>query len=479
MLLVAIGVVYRLYRLTAPLGDAHAFRQTQTASSVWLYHRLGFDLFDYHVPMFGGGYWILEFPFYQWIVFGLTEVFGHRETMGRLVSILAYVGTSALLYRITHRLTGRRGAAVGALLFLSLLPITVYFQRAVMIDPLLIMMSLLVAYALLRLVEQFRWTWFAILAVAVVVTALGKANLLVVLMGLIVPLGLRVMLDRRTPLPGRIGLVVLPIVTGVLFKLWLNRADRINEASNGMTFASMRWWYLGTDFLDGALWRTVGQRVFDQLTLGGLLAVVAGMVAVGSVRTRHRLELVAMFVGAVISIGIFKNLNGVHDYYQLPYYPILAVFGGLGLLSLHDGVARLSRSGAIRVMAAVAATLGIVWTLNLFNGYFGNNAVSTAWREAGAKLRAATPDEKLLIIQEGGDPNEPNLLYEARRIGWRINNDRQEEATRIARTTRDLGAIVVYLGAGGMPSWVPPLAAERGWRQVPTTPDIAVWRAPG
>ena len=106
------GVLLRLYRFNAPLLDQHAFRQTQTASEVWLWDVFGFTPFEYHVPVYGGGHWVLEFPWYQWIVYAFTAVFGFHEQFGRLVSILAFVACAYLLFQIGRRLLGSRAAAV-------------------------------------------------------------------------------------------------------------------------------------------------------------------------------------------------------------------------------------------------------------------------------------------------------------------------------------------------------------------------------
>ena len=59
---VLVGILMRLYRFGSPILDAHAFRQTQTASVVWLWDRFGFDPISYRMPMFGAGHWVLEFP---------------------------------------------------------------------------------------------------------------------------------------------------------------------------------------------------------------------------------------------------------------------------------------------------------------------------------------------------------------------------------------------------------------------------------
>jgi hypothetical protein len=334
-------------------------------------------------------------------------------------------------------------------------------------------------YAAVRLAEGFTWRWSTVCGGALLVTALGKANLVVIFGLPVLIIGLRVLLNRATPRAGRIALIAWPVVTGVLFLAWLRHADAMNEASNGMTFADLRHWYLGTTFTDTEVWRTVLGRMLEQLTPLGAIVVVLGALTIPGLRTPFRLETGALIVGSAVSIGVFANLNRVHDYYQLPYYSVLSLLGGIGLCAVIDGVSRVSRDGALRVTATFAITLALLWWVALMSSYFAKDAVNTGWRSQGRELSANTPDRRLLLIQENADPNEPNIWYEARRIGWRVRNDDERTATRIVRSTPDLGAIVVILGAGGVPLWARTLADERGFRNTHTSEFIVVFRAPG
>ena len=459
--LILIGVLARFYRFGGALGDQHAFRQTQTASQVWLYDRFGFDLLDYHVPMFGGGYWLLEFPFYQWVVYGLSLVTGFHEELGRLVSIASFAGAACALYGITKRLTGRRLTAVGSVFFLSFMPISVFYGRAFIIDPFFLMTALVMVYATLRLTERFSWVWLSAAGAALMVTTLGKANMVFVFGLPVAIMALRVLRDRATPMAGRIALVAWPLVTGVLFKLWVDHADRVNQESNGLSFEELRPWLLGSTFTDAELWRTILERFEQQLTPVGLLVVVLGALAIRQLPAPHRLEVAALLVSSFVSMGVFANLNRIHDYYQLPYYAVLALLGGMGLCVIADGVSRVSRPGAVRLVAAIGVTLGLLWFVSLMGTFFAPGAVNLGWRFQGQELAANTPDTRLLLIEENADPFQPNLWYEARRI---------------VRTTPDLGAIVVIQGAGGVPLWARELAAERGFRITHTSPFIVVFR---
>ncbi len=474
--IIVAGVMLRLYRLGAPLLDQHAFRQTQTASQVWLWDKLGFSPFEYNVPMYGGGNWVLEFPWYQWIVFGLTSIFGLHEELGRLVSIAAFVAAAYLLFEIGRRLLGSRAAGVAAVAFLAFMPISVFYFRAYLIDPLLLAVALLMLLAAIRMYERFTWTWTAVFIASVFVVALGKANLLVVFsLPILVLLG-RAAIRRTLPWTGIVAILAGGVASLATLLAWTRHADALNVPSNGQTFSNMRWWYFGSTVFDANLWHTVAQRMLDNLTVVGVIFVGIGIAGIAALRSGHRLVLVALVLSNVASIAIFANLNRIHDYYQLPYYATLALLGGLGVWTAASLALRIARNSAIQLAAGILLGLALVWTTTLFSSsYFADQAVNYAWQAQGAELSAATPDKPMVLLADAADPNEPILFYEARRIGWRVPTEDPALARRRVREAKDLGALVIQKGPSGVPSWVAPLAGSAGFRLTYDGPTFAVF----
>lgn len=474
--IVLVGVIERLYRFTAPILDQHFFRQTQTASQVWLWDRFGFSLFDYHVPMFGGGYWVLEFPWYQYVVYGLSLVFGFHEELGRVVSIAAFVASAYLLYEIGRRLLGSRAAAIAAVTFLAFMPITVFYYRAFIIDPFIITFALLMLLAALHMSARITWPWLATFLFAAFVTALGKANLIVVFALPVLALLYRGFVRQRASRAQWGVLVGGAMVTLAALIAWTRHADALNLASNGMTYSNMRWWYFGSRVFDAELWTTVGERFVDNLSPFGVVIVALGIAAVPRLRSGYRVELVLLVLSIPVSVSIFANLNFVHDYYQLPYYVTLSLFGGLGVWSVASLALRISRGAAIQLASGLLLGLVAIWSYTLFVGtFFSKNALGAAGNaEIGKVIRDNTPDKPIITLGEGDDPREPTVLYEARRIGWRLNSLEPRAATRQLAEARDLGAVVVFKGPAGVPPWVIPAAGRRGLAPALDTPQMLI-----
>jgi 4-amino-4-deoxy-L-arabinose transferase-like glycosyltransferase len=474
--IIVVGVVERLYRFTAPILDQHFFRQTQTASQVWLWDRFGFSFLDYHVPMFGGGYWVLEYPWYQAVVYALSLVFGFHEELGRVVSIAAFVASAYLLYEIGRRLLGSRAAAIASVAFLAFMPITVFYYRAFLIDPFIITFALLMVLAALRLSERITWPWMGVFLGATFVTALGKTNLIVVFALPVLTLLYRAFVMKRAARAQWAALVGGAVVILVAVIAWTRHADAINLASNGMTYGNMRWWYFGSRIFDASLWTTIGERFVDNLSPVGIVMVGLGLSAIPRLRSGYRLEVALLALSVPISISIFANLNIVHDYYQLPYYPTLSLLGGLGVWSVASLALRVSRPAAFQLAAGLMIGLIGIWSYTLFVGtFFSKDAIGALGnRDIGQVIQVHTPDKPIVTLGEGDDPREPTVLYEARRIGWRLNSlDPAGAKAQIAKAP-ELGAIVVFKGPTGVPSWVLPAGAARGLTPAFESPQMLI-----
>jgi Dolichyl-phosphate-mannose-protein mannosyltransferase len=478
-IVLTVGVLLRLYRFSDPILDAHAFRQTQTASSIWLFDRFGFDPTAYRVPMFGGGHWVLEFPWYQSVAFGLTKFGFGVEAAGRLVSIAAFVVGALLLFGIARRLFASDRTALLAVVIFAVCPFLVFWYRTVMIDPLLVTLALLGLYAALRIAENWSWLWFAVLAVDLPVVILGKSNLALIFgpaAVISVIRGLRRPGAPRLAIPALVGVGILSIA---LYVPWLHHADDLNILSNGMTFAGMRDWFFGSRLLDAGLWTTVGERFISNLALPGIVLVCVGLVAIPRLRSGRRAELVALIVAGLVSIAVFANLNFVHDYYQLPYFVTLTLLAGLGLSTLAGAAERFAYGAGRPTVVAVLLLLAVVWGVGLFRGYYAPGSVQIASQALGREIGAHTPDQRILLLSEGADPNYPVLFYEARRIGWGVPTADEAQVARRLTEAPDVGAVVLLKGAAGVPPYLAPLAARFGFHESYSTPGTMVFRRAG
>lgn len=476
--LIAAGVALRTYRLTAPLLDQHLFRQTQTASTVWLFERFGYDPLHYRVPMWGAGNWVLEFPTYQSLVYAITRVTGDHEWVGRVVSITAFAVGTWILFLLVRRWTGSTRAAVVAVAVAAFLPMSVFYSRAFMIDPLVIALTLGCLLAATHLLERFTWPAFTAYAATLLLAALTKPTIVAALGLPLVTLAVRTLWSRATPRAGRLALGAAWLVTLGLVLAWARHSDRVNLRSNGMSYADMRDWYFGSTIAP-RLWIRMGDRLLEQAGWLGIALLVVGLVAIPWVRTRHRPETVALVLSAPVTVIVVANLNIIHDYYQLPYVATAALLIGLGTATLMGWA---ERTWDVRVATVGAATLvialGALWTQSLFGTYFAPGAIQTPIADMARELRAHTPDERIIVVQSLATGNDPVLFYEARRIGWRVASEDPEQVAQILANAPGGQTVAVIGGPAAVTPALQRVVDRAGLVRTYESPVVVVFSPP-
>src|SRR6478672_827370 len=149
--ILALGAALRLYHVTAPFLDAHAWRQLDTAAMARNFYEGPFFPLDPRVDWGGRqGYLEAEFPLVPAVIAVLYRLFGLHEVLGRFVVIACSLGLVWCVYRLALALDGRASVARAAAFLMAISPAAVFFGRIVIPDT---PMMFLLALALLAFVE--------------------------------------------------------------------------------------------------------------------------------------------------------------------------------------------------------------------------------------------------------------------------------------------------------------------------------------
>ena len=152
--ILALGAALRLYHVTAPFLDAHAWRQLDTAAMARNFYEGPFFPLDPRVDWGGrNGYLEAEFPLVPAVIAVLYQLFGLHEILGRLLVIGSALGLIWCVYRLAIALDGRVAVARAAAFLMAISPAAVFFGRIVIPDTPMIFLS---ALALLGFVEFAR-----------------------------------------------------------------------------------------------------------------------------------------------------------------------------------------------------------------------------------------------------------------------------------------------------------------------------------
>lgn len=353
---------------TAPLLDQHAFRQTQTALTVYWYVRDGIDLLRPPLPLFGTAHPSIpfEFPLYQALAAGLLKLVGAGSVDAvtaacRGLSFAFHLLAAWPLHRLARRHFAPLAADAAVLLWVAL-PYSVFWSTSAMIE------STAVALVLLHLdlVDRAGTATragglIAMAAVAGTLAATVKITTFVVYLpmaGLLYAVGRELWRPANWRLRDPAVLVfaaALPMAAAFAWTGWADFVKQQNLIGGvGLTSSELARWNFGTleQRLSPDIWKAVAVTLgVTVLGLPGALAFLAGVV-----RTLGDARRMAWLVPGILGPLTFLNLYFVHDYYAYAIVPVLVVLTAWG-------IAWLAEAGRGRWYAAAAAPLlvAMIW----------------------------------------------------------------------------------------------------------------------
>lgn len=153
-LVLLAGVTARLYGITNPLLDNHAWRQADTASMAANFLEYGFfpmlPQLNYDGP--GPNYAELEFPVIPLLVAALWKLLGQSDLIARAVAVSFATGTLALVYLLGKEIYDRKSGLL-AMAFFTVNPMAIYYGRSVMPEGPMLFFATAAVYHLVRWVK--------------------------------------------------------------------------------------------------------------------------------------------------------------------------------------------------------------------------------------------------------------------------------------------------------------------------------------
>lgn len=463
LILHAAGVL--LASLDLPLLEAHGFRQTQTANTVyWILE--GGPLVLYETPV-GGAPWAIpfEFPIFHWIVAVVSLLGVPLDFAGRLVSFLFLVACLAPILSIGRRLSlSSRTVWVFAVLFFAC-PLHIFWGRAFLIETCALFFALLFFSAYLAaLARPTAWPLaraaglgcLAILAKATTLPAFSFLAGLMFLGGFVRALRSEGRAVRLGPWIALSVVLVLPYPVGLG---WIAITDAVKLA-NGLLGPTLRtenlhWHNYGSsDFrFSVVFWQgiVVGRILPDIYGLAPAFPVA--LVTVALFYKRWRIYALLPLICFFIPLVIFTGLHTIHNYYQVAIAVFLLAALAFGIVALTE---RLGSRPVVFVTAAVAALqlLGFA-----FGGYRNQlSGLHPFWSDvlaAAETVRDRTPHDTAVIVF--GINWASSLHYYARRKGVAMLDIRRPGGDATDPVIDDPEAYLGGLALGAVVVCEPPL----------------------
>jgi 4-amino-4-deoxy-L-arabinose transferase-like glycosyltransferase len=413
-----IAVVLRLYHINFPVAGWHSWRQADTAAIARNFYQNGFRLLYPQIDWGGNapGYVESEFQLYPFLVALLYKIFGAHDMVGRLLSVLFSSTTVLGLYLLTKKYCSDNVALWAAFLY-AVIPLNIYFGRAFMPEPAMLMFSVFGIYWFSEWLDKGVTIYFVLSLLCISLAALLKIPALY--LGL--PLLYLAYCKYGSAFVKEFPLWLFATFVFLLVALWYYHAHQIYLAS-GLTF---RIWEVGTDkwgnldviatpkFYNDVFFKSIAER---HLTYAGFIPFIFGLFT-----KRHRREerVFDFWLIAVLTyIIIVARGNQVHEYYQLPFILPAVIFAAKAFDKyLSISTFSLPSRGTIIAFSFFGLCIAGILVLsylryaNFMNGETENSALF----RLGSAAQSLTDQNALIVAVDEGNPV---MLYRCERKGW-------------------------------------------------------------
>lgn len=439
LLILVFAASLRLFHLTGPITDLHAWRQLDTLDMARNFYEGSFWPFDPQVNWGGRhGYLEAECPLIPALIALAYRIVGPQEIVGRLIIIAFSIALVWATYRLALILDGRCSVARGAAFLMAVSPVAIFFGRIVIPDTPMLFCTVLALVGFAEFSRRNSMRWAVIGASALTIACLLKLPAVFVGPAIVALLvnqrGWNAFRDPRVWLAGAIPLAITAA--------WYWRAHVVFERT-GLTMG-----ILGTPAKIYPAYVSPGPwtNVFSKWSTSALLSD-SGFYERMFLRVYHILLLPVGFVGAVLGAFLWKapgrramtvwlisltvfffltaNVQRGHEYYQLPFVVVAALFFGGAVWPLFDQAWLKRHLGdgwlplsSYMVLVALLALMSIYSSGAIGIFFRPRDGGAERMRQVGRIIDQITEDNDLAIVVDDYGIMSPILLYFAHLKGW-------------------------------------------------------------
>jgi len=425
-LIFCLAFYLRTYKIDNPIADWHSWRQADTAAITRNFVKEGFTplfpKFDALVALNTykdknvNRYFFAEFPLYNIITYPIYKYFGVNTIYHRLVSIFFSSLTTIFLYLLVKNYSSKFTAYLSSLIF-AILPFSIYYGRVIMPDPLYVFLSVLSLWLITIWLKHDKLYLAILSGISIGLTILTKPYGLVLGLPIAVLILLKIAQTKKfKPLP----ILIIATLSLIPYLLWKKHTNLYPEGE----FETI-WLYNSTNIrFRPAFFRWLIFKRLNNLILGGGGFALFTLGLIAPKTNKENLFYYSWFVGLTIFVIVIATGNVTHDYYQLPFIPLISIFVAKGIENLIK-LANKAWQYLFNISLALvlsAMMLGLSWYQ--VKDYFNINNHSIV--HAGQMADQILPLDALVITPYQKDPA---FLYQTNRHGWTTQLDNLDQVS--------------------------------------------------
>lgn len=429
LLILVAGLALRLYKVDLPLLEFYPSRQIQTAEVTRNLYREGFQVLAPTVHYLGphNSLFLVEAPIFNLAVASLYWLGGDvYEPFGRLFSILGWIVSFILLYKLAREYIGKVGT-VAALFFYSFSPLSILTSRSFQPDQWMLTCSLAALYFLHLYVNKKNARSFST-STAFFLLSAGLASLSILLK---IPSLLITTIPAIYLLKARSGFfkaavyyLSIAIIPALLWYAWAVSVNRAGNVISGSDQISN--WFGFEVFLNPDYWsRIFGFEMNLVLLPVGILLFLLGL---ATKLKENQLFLYVWLMSVILYFLIFNKHSMTHEYYHLPFLPIAAIFIGVGAQKIFEGVDTFLVPKTWLFLIAGLLLLMLMLPPTLARAYKPIDRFRFVPETARLIKEITKPSDLVIGSMDAG----PTLVYYADRVGWTFEANRDEQASQFA-----------------------------------------------
>jgi 4-amino-4-deoxy-L-arabinose transferase-like glycosyltransferase len=409
--LLILFIILRLYGITNPLSEQASWRQADTSAMARnLLQNFSFlPQLDYDGP--GPNTSELEFPLLPLVVSLFWRLFGVADWSARLCALGFSILSFIFLWRFAEHTLDRRAAFFACLVY-TIIPFNIFYNRAVMPEPVLLACSLMALDAFVQYLDRGGKCRWAFATVSLGMAVLAKPNFL--FLGLVF---LALLVQRKGwqgCLDGKLWLMaVAALLPTFLYYQWAG------QQANQLFLSGLLEKRMLPSILETAtsfaFWSFLPVRLAERICSwpGLVLYLLFSLLALFRARVRF---LFFWLLGCLL-LFIFVSLpvQYEHDYYHLLIVPGFSLCLGWGfaeVMRFHIGHLRLKRLtvGLALLLVTEIALAGLVGV-----GHFWQ--VDPSPIRMGQLIQEVVGPGELIVI----DQFNPIAFYYSERKAWRVS----------------------------------------------------------